>query len=163
MVDQVKQLIRETFALKGKLSATSEQIKSNTEQIQEYFDATRLKEFTVAADAENDVSLVARKVERATINYDANKLKEKLAPDVFNEIVVKQYVINDFAGLVSMLKAAGVSPAEFKKFVAVNTSINKAEVKRLYGTGDITKADIKGCYTASVTKSIYIAVDNRDE
>lgn len=162
-MDQLKQLIRNTFALNGKLSAAKEQIKSNTEQMQEFFDAKKLKTFTVEADSESDISLTAKKVERATINYDASKLKEKLDAEIFNEIVVKEYVINDFAGLVAMLKAAGVSPAEFKKFVTVNQSINKAEVKRLYDSGNITKADIKGCYTASVTKSISITVDKRDE
>lgn len=162
-MEQIKQLIRETFALKGKLSATSDKIKSNTEQLQAFFDAKKLKDFAVEAEDENDISLTAKKIERVTVNYDATKLKEKLPADVFTAIVVKQFVINDFTGLVNMLKAAGVSPAEFKKFVTVNQSIDKAEVKRLYGSGDITKADIKGCYTASVTKSISITVDKRDE
>lgn len=162
-MDQLKQLIRDTFALRLKLSATSDKIKANTEQIQEYFDAKKLKEYAVESDSEHNVSLTAKKVERATINYDAAKLKEKLDPEIFNEIAVKQYVIDDFAGLVAMLKAAGVSPADFKKFVTVNTSINKSEVKRLYDSKDITKADIKDCYTASVTKSINITVTKRDE
>src|SRR5690606_4966352 len=103
-----------------------------------------------------DVQLVAKKHERVMIDYYPDKLKESMDPELFNEIVHKTYRISDMRGLIEMLKGYGVSAKEFKKFIQVDESVDKAAIRRLYDTGDIKRQDIKGCYSAKVVKSIKI-------
>lgn len=157
-----KRLIKDTFIIQRKAEELTAQIKANTEKIQVYFDNAKTKELVVESDTDNDVALIAKKSERVTIDYIADKLKEKLNPDIFNEIARKDYHVEDMQGFIAMLKNAGVSAKDFKKFIRVEQSIDKAEVRRLYATGDIKKSDIKGCYTAKVVKSVKISQRPQD-
>jgi predicted transcriptional regulator len=61
------------------------------------------------------------------------------------------------ASLSKMLKAAGVDAKEFKKYIGVETSVNSSALQQLYSVGDITKQQLKGCYTAKIVKSIRIS------
>lgn len=151
-----KKLIRDSYSLQLKIDAMTFLAKSNLEKIQAYFDINKVAELEVDADADTEHSLIAKKSERVTIEYYTDKLKENLDPEIFNEIVVKSYQITDMKGLTKLLKSSGVSPADFKKFIRVDQSVNRSEIKRLYDEKEITKKDIKGCYLAKVSKSIKI-------
>lgn len=98
------------------------------------------------------------KIVRKTIVWDADKLKKKLNPEIFEEVSEKQYTINDIDGLVKYLKSCGVSPKKFKKFIDVETKIDNARVNHLSEIGDITSEDIQGCYTLKEANP-YLRID----
>ena len=150
----LKQLIKDTKSLEEKIDSLTKIYNAGREKIQNEFDEQNLKEIEVESDDFDDKVIVAKKVEKALIEYYADKLKEKLDSEVLNEIIIKTYMINDINGLISLLKNAGVNPQEFKKYVDVSQIVNKEAIKRLYSVGDITKEDIKGCYDAKIVKSI---------
>lgn len=152
-----KQLINKVFGLKATITELNEEYNANISKLKEIFDKLEAKELQVKSDTESNTTLVARRIDRVTIDYIPEKLKENLSPEVFNEIALKTYTINDMQGLTALLKKAGVNPKEFKQFVDVSIEIDKQALKRLYEDGEITKADLKDCYTAKVVKSISIS------
>lgn len=159
----IKRLIKDTYTFRLKADSFMAQVKDNMSVIKAYFDKNNVREIIAEKETDLDKSLTAKLSERVNIDYDADKLKVKLEPEIFNEIVEKTYVINDIKGLTAMLKEAGVSPAAFKKFVEVRMEIDRTAVRRLYDSKDITKEDLKGCFTAKVVKSIKITPTVNDD
>ena len=45
------------------------------------------------------------------------------------------------------------------KFISVEKSVNKEALNALYEHGDINLSDLDGCYTAKVTKTIAIRIN----
>lgn len=153
----VKQLIKDIFSLEEQIAGLTSLLNRSKAAVQSYFDEHKIPELEVEFErGKTSVTLVAKKTERAYIDYHADKLKESLDKEIFNEIVVKTYVINNMEGLISLLKNAGIKPAEFKHFINTTEIVNKEKIKQLYAIGDITLESLKGCYTSKIVKSIQI-------
>lgn len=153
----VKQLIRDVYRLEEQIAGLKSILQASKAKIQDYFDKHDIKELEVEPENMADgTTLVAKKTERVIIDYFVDKLKESLDKEVFNEVVHKNYHITDINGLIALLKKTGIKPDEFKQFIDVTTTVNKDALKQLYAVGDITKEDLKGCYSAKIVKSISI-------
>ena len=83
---------------------------------------------------------------RKKIKWDVAKLKKKLSPEMYAELVEKEYYISDMHGLVKYLKSCGVDPKKFKKYLIVTEKVNQKKMDELSEIGDITTKDIEGCY-----------------
>ena len=83
---------------------------------------------------------------RKKIKWDVAKLKKKLSPELYAELVEKEYYISDMHGLVKYLKSCGVDPKKFKKYLIVTEKVNQKKMDELSEIGDITAEDIEGCY-----------------
>jgi hypothetical protein len=154
----VKALIRHTKALEDEIDGLMKIRDSNKAKIQEFFDTKGYKEILVMPEskAKDDVIIVAQKIEKCFVEYDMAKLKEKLDKDVFNKVVTKSYEVDDMPGVIAMLKENGVRAADFKAFIKVYMKPDKEAMKQLYAVGDLSKADLDGCYTAKLQKYIQI-------
>ena len=115
-----------------------------------------IKSYEIVTSDVNNTSVVISKVERINIEYFLDKLKEKLDKEILNEVVKKNYTVQDMQGLIKLLKAHGIKPTLFKQYILVNESVNKEILKQLYATGDISKKDLEGCYKAVLSKSIQV-------
>ncbi len=158
----IKRLIKDTFTIQRKADELTALAKTNMVKIQEHFDNENISELSVDEETDCDTILIAKKSERVTVDYFADKLQQKLDKDIFNEIIHKQYKVIDMQGLISLLRKSGVNPSDFKKFINVEQSVDRAALKRLYETGDIKKDDIKGCFSAKVVKSVKITQKQKD-
>jgi len=107
------------------------------------------------------ISYIASKVEKATIIYDLDALRENMTSELYNEITNKQYTVPNMPALIKLLKENGVKPADFKKLISSNVSLDTDALNQLYSVGDITPKMIAGCYTATITKSIQIRTKKR--
>lgn len=151
----IQQVIRDTFNLKEQIAGYQTIYDRSREKIQEYFDKKDIKDLEVEGDLANP-PLIAKRTERLTTSYQVDKLEAKLDKEIFNEIVDKFYYITDINKLISLMKDAGIKPAQFKACLGVTTTVNTAKIKQLYEVGDLTMEDIAGCYTAKLSKSIDI-------
>lgn len=154
-MSNIKQLIRDYYRLEEQIAAFNALLARSKEKIQAYFDNKNIDCIEVEPD-ERTSGLIAKKVERTYITYDADKLKEKLNKEVFNEIAIKTHTIINMEGLIQLLKNAGITPSEFKKYISTTYSVDKEKIKQLYSVGEITLKDLEGCYSSKIVKSIQI-------
>lgn len=129
--------------------------------MQDFFEKKHIHEINVepekALAMANGINMItARVYENIKLDYFPDKLKEKLDPELFNEVTSKTYTISDFNGLVELLKEHGITPKQFKKYITVTTNVDKERIKQLYDVGDITQKMLNGCYSAKLVKSIRI-------
>jgi len=83
--------------------------------------------------------------------------------EILNEILTKNYSINDINKMVILLKKYKVPASEFKKLLNISEEINKQVLDNLYEIGDITDNELVGCYETSIAHSIKITAKKEDE
>jgi flagellar biosynthesis regulator FlaF len=90
------------------------------------------------------------------IAYDIEKLEKKLPKELGKQIIDKEVVVVNYAGLTSLLREAGIKPKQFKDLIEVRKTVNNEAIKKLFDTEQLTLDDIDGCYNAQIRKSITI-------
>lgn len=159
----IKELIKQTYKLSVNVKAQIKEYNQNRMTIQQFFDDKKIKELEVDTEEDhNIVKIIAKKVEQLKIEYDLVKLKLKLDKEIYNEVTTKQYMITNFDEFVNVLKHAGVTALDVKKFINVVETVNKNKITELYSVGDITQNDLRGCYTAELVKHIRFSMKKGD-
>lgn len=139
--------VKELDSLNKTFKDQEEKYKAEKDRLQkiikDYTDESNLEEF----DFNDNLShYKVRPVINKKINWDIDKLSKKLDKEVLNEILVKEYSINDFGNLIEYLKSCGVDPKKFKKFIDVKKTVNNKKIDELSQLGDIKEDDLSGCY-----------------
>jgi len=92
-----------------------------------------------------------------TINWDIDKLQEKVDKNLLKQFIDKTYTISDYDGLIEYLKSCGVNPKKFAEYLSVDKKVNKKKLDQLSDMGDITMDDLADCYKVEV-KSEYVKI-----
>ncbi len=69
-------------------------------------------------------------------------------------MIDKKYIIINMPSLKGLLKKHNVPVKDFRKTLLIEELVNRENIKRLFDMGEVTKEDLKGCYTAKLTKTI---------
>ena len=152
--DKTHNLIIETRELEEQVGELLLKIDENKSKIQAYFDENKIKEINVPVAT--NLLLVCKKQERVNITYDIEKLKSKVDNELFLEITKRSYIIKDINKMIEMVKDAGVKAKDFKALIEADVKVDNQAIKRLYDAGEITMKQLKGAYTAKISKSIKI-------
>lgn len=107
--------------------------------------------------------LVIKKVEKTSIEWDAEKLEKKVEKSIAKQVIKKQYRISDMQGLIQYLKSCGVDPTMFKKFILVDKTVDEKAVDRLGDTGQLTVKQISGCYVVKSQKPYFTTSVKKDD
>ena len=166
--EEVKRQTIELFELEQKFKAIKKQYEDKKTKL-----TTSIKNFMYCNKCEGDEfhfvamsgntfakehqALKVKKVTPTTITWDADKLEEKLSKELCSQIIHKEYKVNDMAGLIQYLKSCGVNPKKFKSFLTIEKSVDANKIAQLDAIGEITHADVKGCYTVA-SKSSYLRI-----
>lgn len=94
-----------------------------------------------------DGTLVVNRVQKTSVEFDAQKLEKVLDKNIVNQVVVKRYEIIDMSGLIAYLKECNVDPKIFKTFLNISKTVDIQELDRLEELGKITAKQVEGCYT----------------
>lgn len=129
----------------------------------EYFDKNGGSSAKFDDDGFADGQLIVKKVERTSIEWDAEKLEKKVEKSIAKQVVKKQYRISDMQGLIRYLKTCGVDPTIFKKFVIVDKTVDEKAVNRLGDIGQLTVRQIAGCYTVKSQKPYFTTQVKKDD
>lgn len=100
----------------------------------------------------NKVVYRATLVERNTIKWDIEKLKQRLCKREQKMVLVKKYEITDYCGLVEFLKQYGVDPVGFKRFISVSEVVDSDRIDQLYSVGKLGYEDLRDACTVSSGK-----------
>ena len=157
-------LILETLELEEQAGKLLLQIDENKKKIQNFFDENGVKqmEVPVSKTSKKTTKVVCRKLERATIKYDVDKLKERLDDEVFIEVTKRSYLIKDIDAMIKLMKESGVRAKDFKALIEAKVTPDTQAIKRLYDAGEITMKQLKGTYKATISKSIKISEETGD-
>lgn len=152
---EIKKEIEEVVVLKNKIETLEEMLQKKKKILQAYMEKTG------KSCRGSGISCYIQ--ERISVEYDKEKLKEKLDKKSYNEIVDKEYRITDFDLFKSILRRNNIDLKEFKKCMKKKEEVNETKVNKLFESGEITLEDISGCYTAKGKKSVVIKKDKHEE
>lgn len=163
-------LILETLELEEETGKLLLKIDENKKAIQKYFDENNIKQMEVpitSTEADKNLDsrkkVVCKKFERANIKYDVDKLKSKLDDELFLEATKRTYYINDINKMINLVKDAGVQAKEFKALIEAKITPDTQAIKRLYDAGELTLKQLKGAYTATISKTIKITEETGEK
>lgn len=158
--DPIHNLILDTAELEEQAGKLLLKIDENKKKLQKHFDENGTKEIRVDFGGSSKNSVVCKKSERCTIKYDIEKLKQRLDDEVFSEVTKRTYTITDINAMIELMKDAGVKAKDFKALLDVKISPDNSMIRTLYDAGEITMKQLKGTYTATISKTIKIIEEN---
>lgn len=150
-----------------KVKKQYEELKTQFEtDMLELTDALGKKRVLFGSETINgDETLSVRKVEKTSIEWDADKLERKLPKSVAKKVIKKKYSIADMRGLTEYLKSCGVDPKVFKRYLAIEKTVDVKAVDQLGNVGEISVQQISGCYIVKCHKPYFtlsVKKDNDD-
>lgn len=111
---------------------------------------------------ENDDCLVYVQ-ERTNIEYDVDMLKEVLPKEVYKDVVDMSATISDWRRFVKLLNRMNLSKdqmRDIRSLVNVEKKVNQQKLSKYYENGKVNIDSLKGCYIASVKKSVAVRMKN---
>lgn len=152
----VNDTMNDIVYLKNQIAGLTMLLDQKKSIMAKYFDKTGNR--TVSND---DCTVYV--AERTNIEYDIDKLKKKLPPKILKKVVVVQRDICDWDEFRRVMKKHGVEFLELKCALNKKEVVDQKEITSLYERGEISLDDIKGCYTATVKKSIVLKMNNTND
>lgn len=159
----VKSAVLELNKINKDFKLYEEQYKFKKDELQgiikKYANDNHVEEFNVVSKG---INLKVRPIVNKKIIWDFDKLESKVDKSLLKQFVLKEYVVNDFDGLIEYLKSCGVNPKKFKKFLKVNKKVDNKALDQLYDIGEIEYEDIQECYKVEVTSG-YVKISELEE
>ena len=157
-------IIIETLELEEEIGRLLLKVDENKKKIQKYFDENGIAQLEIPVISNNiSNKILCKKTERATVKYDVDKLREKLDEELFLEVTKRQYTITNIDEMIKLMKDAGVKAKDFKSLIDVKITADTQAIKRLYDVGEISMNQLKGTYTATISKVIKISEETGDK
>lgn len=98
------------------------------------------------------------KVVRNKIVFNPDKLEEKLGKEFCRDFIYRKYIINDWDGMVKLLKSHGIQAKDFIGFIDVEKSVDEAKIEQMEAVGDLSRKELQGTYEVKQLSS-YLQVD----
>lgn len=160
----------EFFRTKQKYEKIKEEFESRKnifyDKMDEFFRDKRCSSEKFDIGMSDCSKLIVKRIENTTIEWNIDRLENKIDKSAAKKIIKKQYRVSDMKGLANYLKSCGVDPAVFKKFILIDKTVDEKEIERLSDTGHITASQIRGCYTVRLKKpyfTVSVKNDNNGE
>ena len=161
--DKVKSAVLELNKINKDFKSYEEEYKSRKEEltgiIKQYAKEKRVDDFYISL---KDTMLKVKPIVNKKIIWNFDELHKKVDKSLLKQFIEKEYIIEDFDGLVEYLKSCGVNPKKFKNYLTVKETVNKKNLDNLSDLGEITEQDIKGCYTIEITSG-YVKISELEE
>lgn len=127
------------------------------EEMENFFESEQIDKSITFENETFDGDLKVTKLQKVSVEFDAEKLERAIGKDFAKSVITKQYEIMDIDGLIAYLKECGVDPNVFKSFLNVTKSVDTKELDKLEELGKITAEQIEGCYSVK-SSSPYFTV-----
>ena len=159
--------VSELTVLINKLKVYDERKKKLQQELKDMLDLLKKEEVIVSVnrkdvgedycfvsedEQQNEIFVKCKRIKSVKIDFNIDKLFEKLGKKKANKFVDTEVKINDVSGLKNLLKSHGVSFEEFKQFIDVERKVSLSKLDQCQQIGEIEKDDISGCYKVSIDR-----------
>ncbi len=157
--DEFRQLVLRYFQKQSKFKSIQLQFNELKDEFnresQNFFEQNKLSSPYVLDDSYEEGSLSITKVQKTTVEFDADKLEKVLGKELSESVLIKKHEVLDMHALVAYLKECGVDPKIFKSFIVTTKIVDTKELDRLEEIGKITATQVQGCYTVKNQKPYF--------
>ena len=160
IIEKGQHLLSEAFLWKTRAAKANDKFNSLKRKLASFFkENPDIGELTLEGNSSSEGSVITAKISErvSSLTYDVDALRQSLSKEQFNEVVQKSYYITDIDKMVSLLKDAGVKPADFKALIQVEETPIKSAIQQLFSVGDITAQQLKGTYSATISQTVLIS------
>lgn len=157
---RIKNNMLQAEALKTDMDAMYKQTKEITEALKEGMVEEGIDEYIV--DDGEDKVLSALVYENVQVQYDFEKLKQKLDKQQLNEISNSLLVVDE-AGMQTFLRQYPELRKHLKRFISKVRVLNERKLDIAFEQGIVTLKHIRGCYTKTSRHAIRIQRVKRKE
>lgn len=129
------------------------------QEMDKYFDAVADEDNKFMVDLRAEVKgvkkVACQRISHVEIKFDVEKLKGVLNKEQRKSVIKKHYQVNNWPGLLNLLKESGVEWKEFLKFVDVSESVDESALERLVELGEVGTDEIIDCSESKVKTQYY--------
>jgi len=163
--EDVRKLIIDLFMVNNSfadLKASYElQKKELTDKITTFLKKKDKKEITFDYSSSKLVGkkFKCNRVTSVSVDFNADKVEEKLGKERSMNYVQKEYTVNDIEGLTRLFISSGnIKAADFKKFIDVKKTVDVKKLDQDEKLGDISFEELRGCYSTR-EKGSYLKIN----
>lgn len=88
------------------------------------------------------------------INYDIDKLKEKLTKGQKKKLIKKNVSISDFQSFSEIMKQHGIKFSEIEPTLSILEKVDTKQLENMYEVGEIDLTEISDCYEVNTSYSL---------
>lgn len=128
-------------------------------EMDKYFDLLADEEGKIMIDLREEVRgikrVICQRISQVDVKFDINKLKKVLTKKQQKSVIRKHYKVNNWPGLLNLLKESGVEWKEFLKYVEVSEDVDEKSLEKLVELGEVNAESIVDCSKATVKTQYY--------
>lgn len=145
-------IVEQTYYLEQKVFEWKRKIDDNKQLINKSLG--RKNSLNVRVD--DNLAFSVLKSTKLNIEFFPDQVRNKVSKEVYNKVVDKIVEIKDVDALIKTLKWYGVPPKEFKNHIKVSHKVDNEKIDNLIDLGQISIADIEGCYKVDFDEDIRV-------
>lgn len=130
-----------------------------TSDMDKYFDVVADEDgkFTISLDGmyKGVKKLICQRITQVKVEFNIEKLDKILTKEQRKRIIQKQYQVNNWPGLLNLLKESGVEWKQFLKYVDVSESVRNDVLEQMVELGELNIDDVKHCSDTKIRTQYY--------
>ena len=99
--------------------------------------------------------LICQRISQVKVEFNIKKLDKILSKEQRKKVIQKHYNVNNWHGLLKLLKESGVEWKQFLKYVDVSESVNESQLEQLVELGELNSEEVKACSKAKIKTQYY--------
>lgn len=170
MVDRkytTEQWAKERIKYYWERKRTYESTKRSFEDDKYEFNQEMDRYFDVVADEDGKVivnlegmfkgvkKLICQRISQVKVEFDIKKLDKILSKEQRKKVIQKHYQVNNWPGLLKLLKESGVEWKKFLKYVNVSESVDEGKLEQLVELGELNSEEVKACSKTKIKTQYY--------
>lgn len=129
------------------------------QEMDRYFDVVADEDGKVIVNLEGMFKgvkkLICQRISQVKVEFDIKKLDKILSKEQRKKVIQKHYHVNNWPGLLKLLKESGVEWKKFIEYVDVSESVNENRLEQFVELGELNSEEVKACSKAKIKTQYY--------
>ncbi len=129
------------------------------QEMDKYFDSVADDDNKFTVDLRTEIKgvkrVVCQRISQVEVNFDIDGLKTILTKKQQKAVIKKHYQVNNWPGLLTLLKESVVELKEFLKYVDITETVDEAALEKLVDLGEANAEDLIDCSETRIKTQYY--------